>query len=113
MLVSDCINQTPDVDITASSALNSNSYPKFARLRNSKGWIADDSDKHPWMAVNLHTAINITAIATQGVVYKGNPYFVESYYLSYGDDGQNWVNYTIQGMTKVSVEDFFKILNYF
>ncbi|XP_068703646.1 contactin-4-like isoform X2 [Montipora foliosa] len=97
----DCINQTPDADITASSALNSNSYPKFARLRNSKGWIADDNDKHPWMGVNLHTAINITAIATQGVVYEGYPYFVESYYLSYGDDGQNWVNYTFQGMTKV------------
>ncbi|XP_068719606.1 cell adhesion molecule DSCAML1-like [Montipora capricornis] len=106
----DCINQTPDLgmakgtiadaDITASTILNSDSRPKFARLNNSKGWIAD-KDKHPWMQVNLHTAINITAIATQGVVYRDKQHFIKSYYLSYGDDGNNWVNYTIQGMTKV------------
>ena len=113
MLVSDCINQTPDLgmarnsiadaDITASSTLNSDSLPKFARLNNSIGWIADDGDKHPWMQVNLQTPINITAIATQGVVFKSKQNFIKSYYLSYGDDGNNWVNYTIQGMTKVSL----------
>ncbi|XP_068704192.1 EGF-like repeat and discoidin I-like domain-containing protein 3 [Montipora foliosa] len=107
----DCINQTPDLgmakgtiadaDITASSTLNSDSRPEFARLGNSKGWIADDNDKHPWMQVNLHAAINITAIATQGFVYRDKQYFIKSYYLSYGNDGNNWVNYTIQGMTKV------------
>ncbi|XP_068720403.1 receptor-type tyrosine-protein phosphatase delta-like [Montipora capricornis] len=53
------------------------------------------------MQVNLHAAITITAIATQGFVYRDKQYFIKSYYLSYGDDGNNWVNYTIQGMTKV------------
>ena len=112
-MVSDCITHTPDIgmarctiavaDITASSVLNSDSYPKYARLGNTKGWIADDKDKHPWMQVNLHTTTNITAIATQGVVYKNKQYFIKSYYLSHGDDGNKWVNYTIQGMTKVHV----------
>ena len=89
-----------DADITASSVLNSDSHAKFARLGKSKGWIANDGDKHPWMQVNLHTTMNIIAIATQGVVFRSKQYFIKSYYLSYGDDGKNWVNYPIQGMTK-------------
>ena len=39
----------------------------------------------------------MTAIATQS--FSGS--FVKSYYVSYGDDGINWMNYTVQGRIKV------------
>ena len=39
----------------------------------------------------------MTAIATQG--FNGS--FVKLYYVSYGDDGINWMNYTVQGKIKV------------
>ena len=87
----------PDRDITASSALNSDSSAFHARLGNTKAWIPRSDDKHPWIQVNLQYRRNMTAIATQG--FNGS--FVKSYYVSYGDDGINWMNYTVQGRIKV------------
>ena len=50
--------------------------------------------------MNLQYKRNLTAIATQG--FNGS--FVKSYYVSYGDDGSNWMNYTtVQGKTKVFI----------
>ena len=87
----------PDSDIAASSALNSDSSAFHARLGNSKSWIPKSNDKHPWIQVNLKYTRNITAIATQGFQTS----FVKWYYVSYGSDGKNWKNYTVQGTTKV------------
>ena len=87
----------PNRDITASSALNSDSEPFQARLQDTKAWIPRSDDKHPWIQVNLQYSRNMTAIATQG--FNGS--FVKSYYVSYGDDGINWKNYTVQGKIKV------------
>jgi len=43
-------------------------------------------------------------LATQGLVFKDKNAFIRSYYLSHGDiKGTNWMNYTIQGKTKVSL----------
>ena len=87
----------PDSDITASSVLNSDSHPYYARLGNHKAWIPYDN--HPWIQVNLQKVTNITAIATQGFQSDRIPSsYVTWYYLSYGDDGNAWVNYTIQGV---------------
>lgn len=89
----------PDSDITASSVMNSDSYAKDARLGNKKAWTADHTfDKHPWIQVNLQKGMNITAIALQGL--EGS--YITRFYLSYGDDGNTWMNYTVQGKTKVS-----------
>ena len=88
----------PDSDITSSPVMNSDSYAHYARLGNNKAWTADESDKHPWIQVNLQKGMNITAIAVQGL--KGS--YITRFYLSYGDDGNNWMNYTVQGKTKVS-----------
>ena len=82
-----------DSDITASSARNSDSYPFYARLDNAKAWHPDRNDTIPWIQVNLQQRRNITAIATQG--FRG------WYYVTYGDDGRNWMNYTVQGTIKV------------
>ena len=95
----------PDRDITASSALNSDSSAFRARLANTKAWIPSSNDKHPWIQVNLQYGRSMTAIVTQG--FNGS--FVKSYYVSYGDDGSNWMNYTVQGKIKV----FIKISNYY
>ena len=90
----------PDGDITSSSVQNSNSYAYYARLGNKKAWTADKFDKHPWIQVNLQKGMNMTVIAVQGL--KGSGY-IARFYLSYGDDGNNWMNYTVQGKTKVSL----------
>ncbi|XP_067041211.1 receptor-type tyrosine-protein phosphatase S-like isoform X4 [Acropora muricata] len=90
-----------DSDITSSSVLNS-SYAKFARLGRGKAWIPTNTDGHSWIQVNLQRLINITGLATQGLVFKDKNAFIRSYYLSHGDiNGTNWMNYTIQGKTKV------------
>ncbi|KAL9973643.1 hypothetical protein ACROYT_G020124 [Oculina patagonica] len=86
----------PDSDITASSALNADSSAFHARLGNTKAWIPSSNDKNPWIQVNLKYTRNITAVATQG--FQGS--FIRWYYLSYGDDGRNWKNYTVQGTIK-------------
>ncbi|KAL9973661.1 hypothetical protein ACROYT_G020143 [Oculina patagonica] len=86
----------PDSDITASSALNAGSSAFHARLGNTKAWIPGSNDKHPWIQVNLKYTRNMTAVATQG--FQGS--FVKWYYVSYGDDGKNWKNYTVQGTIK-------------
>ena len=87
----------PDRDITASSKLNSDSSAFHARLGNTKAWIPETNDKHPWIQVNLQYRRNLTAIVTQG--FNGS--FVKSYYVSYGDDGGSWMNYTVKGKIKV------------
>lgn len=91
----------PDRDITASSAMDSDSSASNARLGNTKAWIPRSDDKHPWIQVNLQYRRNMTAIVTQG--FNGS--FVKSYYVSYGDDGSNWMNYTVQGKLKARVFD--------
>jgi len=86
-----------DRDITASSVLDSDSAAFHARVKNTKAWIPSSNDKHPWIQVNLQYGRIMTAIVTQG--FNGS--FVKSYYVSYGDDGSNWMNYTVQGKLKV------------
>ncbi|XP_020618521.1 lactadherin-like [Orbicella faveolata] len=87
----------PDRDITASSALDADSSAFHARVKNTKAWIPSSNDKDPWIQVNLQYGRNMTAIVTQG--FNGS--FVKSYYVSYGDDGSNWINYTVQGKLKI------------
>ena len=114
-MFSECANKTSalgmangtitDSDITSSSVLNS-SYAKFARLGRGKAWIPTNTDGHSWIQVNLQRLINITGLATQGLVFKDKNAFIRSYYLSHGDiNGTNWMNYTIQGKTKVSLSN--------
>ena len=88
----------PDKDITASSELDSDLSASNARLGNPKAWIPSSNDQHPWIQVNLQYRRNLTAIVTQG--FNGS--FVKSYYVSYGDDGNNWMNYTVQGKIRVN-----------
>lgn len=87
----------PDENLWASSAMNSDSYPSYARLNNNKAWVADDEE--PWLQVKLNQKRYITAIATQG--FRGS--FVRLYYLSYGMNTKNWTVYTVQGRRKVTL----------
>ena len=89
----------PDNDITASTVYNSDAYPQFARLGNNRTWTADPTDKNPWIQVNLQKGMDITAIAVQGLKGRG---YITGFHLSFGDDGNTWMNYTVQGETKVS-----------
>ena len=97
----------PDKDITASSELDSDSSASNARLGNTKAWIPRSNDQHPWIQVNLQYRRNLTAIVTQG--FNGS--FVKSYYVSYGDDGNNWTNYTVQGTIRVNKKYMLLLIN--
>ena len=101
-------DKIPDSDITASSELNSSSVASNARIQNNNAWAAESNDKHPWIEVNLQKRMNITAIATQGFPGLG---YILSFYLSYGDDGNNWSNYsTNEGKVKVVFSHFYNIM---
>ena len=84
-------DKIPDHDITASSELNSSSVASNARLQNNKAWVAETNGKYPWIQVNLQETMNVTALATQGFPGLG---YILSFYLSYSDDGNNWLNYS-------------------
>ena len=89
----------PDSAVIASSELDSDLSAFHARLGNKKAWIPSSNDQHPWIQVNLQYRRNLTAIVTQG--FNGS--FVKSYYVSYGDDENIWMNYTVQGKIKVFI----------
>ena len=55
------------------------------------GWCADDSDKNPYLQVDLINNTMITALATQGLPGNGN--LALRYRLNYSCDGQVWFEY--------------------
>jgi len=81
------------------SQINASSYyyhgpPRYARLRsNTSGWIPHGFPlKDEWIQVNLLSAKNITAVATQGNCF--NPYLcIGKYSLSYSNDGARFTPY--------------------
>lgn len=78
--------------------------PQRARLNNRdwpQGWVADPSDKNPWIKVKFDDLHVITSIATQGY---GNPIlseWVKSYKVTWFDRKQDYVPYQEEGKEKV------------
>ena len=56
----------PDESITASSSLNSNRAPSYARLDGPKAWCSAPADNSSYIQILLEEETLITAIETQG-----------------------------------------------
>ncbi|XP_028828696.1 EGF-like repeat and discoidin I-like domain-containing protein 3 isoform X2 [Denticeps clupeoides] len=69
-------------------------YPYFARL-NKKGlvnaWSAAESDRWPWIQINLQRRMRVTGLVTQGAKRVGIPEYVKSYKVAFSEDGENWI----------------------
>ena len=95
-------NKIPDNQMTASSYFGTSYQPAYGRLYGNRGdgWCAKDSNKNgDWLQVDLGTAIEVCAIATQGDI-NGNEW-VTDFKLSYSSDGQTWKPYKDANGTEV------------
>ena len=99
-------NQTiTDAQITASSQANSIHAASHARLnfqeienKASGAWAADESDKNPWLQVDLGARYaKVTRVATQGRNSPTYPQWVTKYKLQYGDNGEKFQYYREPG----------------
>jgi len=79
----------PDEKITASSSLNANSSPSFARLR-AGAWCSAPSDNTPYLQIELDKEKTITRIITKGSYHELR--WVTVLQLKYLTEGK-WVPY--------------------
>lgn len=63
------------------------------------GWIAAEDDHNPWFQIDFRTNVTITAIRTQGLDSRAG--WVTRYKLNYGYDGDEFLNYNVNGQEKV------------
>ncbi|KAM4634047.1 EGF-like repeat and discoidin I-like domain-containing protein 3 [Polymixia lowei] len=68
-------------------------HPHLARL-NKKGminaWSPVETDRWPWIQVNLHQHMRITGVITQGARRMGSSEFVKSFKVAYSNNGRTW-----------------------
>lgn len=68
-------------------------HPYFARL-NRRGlvnaWSPAETDRWPWLQINLERRMRVTGLITQGAKRIGSPEFVKSYKVAYSNDGKAW-----------------------
>ena len=76
--------------------------------RSLGGWCAEDSDKDPFLQVDLVNTTIVTAVATQGLPGNGN--LALRFKLNYSCDGKVWFEYQ-QG--QVTVPDFRASMKFF
>eukprot|EP00794_Sanderia_malayensis_P003344 gene3344-3833_t len=89
-------------NITASSYLDRNFLPSYARLHGNGhgGWCAAKQDKNQFIQVDLTAMHTISGISTQG--YKTYSDWVTSYNLQYkSDDDETWRLYSLFNNVKV------------
>ena len=67
------------------------SVDRSLEKRSFGGWCAKDSDKHPFLQVDLKTSTVITALKTQGLPLSDNS--AVRYKLNYSCDGKFWFEY--------------------
>jgi len=91
-----------DWQITASSTDHNTLAPWCGRLnvvRGNGAWEPLNRVKGEWLQIDLLKTTVLVKVATQGrakaVVY------VTSYWLQYSINGENWTEYTINGVKKV------------
>ncbi|XP_078371653.1 sushi, von Willebrand factor type A, EGF and pentraxin domain-containing protein 1-like [Oculina patagonica] len=106
----------PDVDLTASSQLNSQHAALGGRLNaqaqiNSQGvttqiggWAALNNDQNQYLQVKFGQIYQISGVATQGRADSAQ--WVKTYKLQYSTDGSTWTYYpdTLTGNTDQNTE---------
>ena len=87
--------------ISASSHYRADYAPFNGRLGFQDGpgcWSTSLEDTNPWLQVDLGSVYTkVTRVATQG--RHSQSQWVTKYKLQYGDDGQNFQNYTEKGQS--------------
>ncbi|XP_067114807.1 EGF-like repeat and discoidin I-like domain-containing protein 3 [Osmerus mordax] len=97
-----------DRQLSASSASSTmfglqHWHPRLARLHRKgmvNAWSAAESDRWPWIQVNLLRRMRVTGAITQGARRRGSSEFVKSYKMAYSDDGRTWRMAKVQGSTQ-------------
>ena len=90
----------PDKDITASSSLNENNTPAFARLDGPGAWCSAPTDNSPYLQIMLGGEKSITAIITQGSRLQSR--WVTEYQIKYSQEGKGFIEVkTDDGKPKV------------
>ena len=78
-----------DGQISASSYLDDQHLPYFARLRNDSYWQPEANDTSPWIQVTFSSQVVISVLVIQGAgVIDGG--WVNQISVSYSDDGEHW-----------------------
>lgn len=94
-----------DDQISASSEKKTAGPARRARLHDAKGWIPHDTDKNPWLQIDLLVITKLTMIDTQGQPgSESDGRLVKNYTLAYTiKAGTNFVEYKDEsGRVKVS-----------
>jgi len=89
----------PDVNITASSSLNSDHSPALARLDKKGAWCSALTDTSPYIQIWLGTKKSITMIMTQGSFQDLR--WATKYQIKYLKEGK-WFSYLKADGTLVS-----------
>ena len=84
----------PDANFTSSSDADPSKASHYGRLNSEKfhpttlAWSAANNDDNQWLGVEVGEAVKLTGIAIQGL--HGSTNWVESFTLSYSNDGVNF-----------------------
>lgn len=100
-------NKIPDVQMTASSYYNSNFYPHYGRLNETRGsgaWCpkTQQGPGTDYLQVNMGAIQSVCAVATQGA--KGLNEWTTSYVLNMSIDGVTWNTYNENNTEKVRLQ---------
>ncbi|XP_026006116.1 contactin-associated protein-like 2b [Astatotilapia calliptera] len=74
---------------------NGAGYAKLSRKQGSGGWSPLDTDRYPWLQVDLGSKKQVVAIATQGRYSSSD--WTTKYRLLYSDTQKNWRPYLQDG----------------
>ena len=98
--------QIKNHQISASSQYSSKYPPVKGRLNLDGTWANYGTDHYPWFQVDFIENTTLTAISIQS--QPGSSYFVETYTVSYSNNGTNFQFYTEDGQAKVAISTSFK-----
>lgn len=75
-------------------------HPRLARLHRKgmvNAWSAAETDRWPWIQVNLRRRMRLTGVITQGARRMGSSEFVKSFKVAYSDNGKTWRVVNVKG----------------
>ena len=79
--------------ITASSILDNAHIASYSRLYDYASWCSSLASAPQYLEIDFRKVVTVTGVATQGDATSSSDKWVTSYAISYGYDGQTWINY--------------------
>jgi hypothetical protein len=87
--------------LSASSFFNDINKPKYSKFKAPNCWSPGANDVSPYLQIDIHEIVFVTAIATQGGALSGVDYWVKSYQLWFSFGGKAWRLHMEDYMAKV------------